>query len=144
METVIERIDKGQFWPFFGGIHPPEMKFLTTDKPILQLPLPKELTIPVQQHIGEPGEILVKEGDLVEKGQVLTKATLPLSVPVHAPTSGIIKSIENSTIAHPSGLQELCIKLVPDGADKWIKRNICSEYLTLPKSTLIELSLIHI
>lgn len=138
MESVIERIDKGQFWKFFGGIHPPEMKFLTTNKPILQLPLPKELTIPVQQHIGEAGEVIVTTGEYVKKGQELTRSSLPLSVPIHAPTSGKISSIEMATIAHPSGLEDVCIKLIPDGEDKWRERKICSEYAELSKSALIE------
>lgn len=138
MESVIERIEKGHFWKFHGGIHPPEMKFLTTDKPILQLPIPEELIIPAQQHIGEIGEVIVNVGDNVVKGQALTHSTIPLSVPVHAPTSGKISAIEKATIAHPSGLEELCIKLIPDGEDTWRERHICPEYHQLPKAKIIE------
>ena len=138
MESVIERIEKGHFWKFHGGIHPPEMKFLTTNKPILQLPMPAELVIPIQQHIGEAGEVIVNIGDAVVKGQALTRSTLPISVPVHAPTSGKISAIEKATIAHPSGLEELCIKLIPDGEDTWRERTICPEYKQLPKSDIIE------
>lgn len=137
MESVIERIENGHFWKFHGGIHPPEMKFLTKDKPIRQLPLPAELVLPIQQHIGEAGEIIVSIGDKVVKGQALTKPLTPLSVPIHAPTSGTILAIEKATIAHPSGLQELCIKLKPDGEDKWRPRQICPNYQELSKSELI-------
>lgn len=135
---MIERIEQGKFWKFHGGIHPPEQKFLTTDKPIRQLPLPELLRIPVQQHIGEPGDILVNIGDKVLKGQILTSANHPMMVPVHAPTSGIITAIENSIIAHPSGLSELCLFLKPDGEEKWRKREICPDYQKLSKSDLIE------
>jgi len=138
VKSIIERIENGQFWQFHGGIHPPEMKFLTTDKPIRPLSTPSELTLPIQQHIGDPGDLLVSVGDKVLKGQALTQATAPLSVPIHAPTSGVISAIENATIAHPSGLSELCIKLTPDGEDKWRQRNINSHYQELPKEQLIE------
>jgi len=138
VESVIERIERGQFWKFHGGIHPPQQKFLTNDKPIRQLPLPKQLVIPVQQNIGLAGEIIVKIGEQVLKGQALTKASHPMAVPVHAPTSGTIKSIEKSIIAHPSGLSELCILLTPDGDDRWLQRKICTDYQSLPKSDVIE------
>ncbi|WP_206484240.1 electron transport complex subunit RsxC [Thalassotalea sp. G2M2-11] len=138
VESVIERIEKGHFWKFHGGIHPPEMKFLTKDKPIRPLAMPPELTIPVQQHIGEAGKLIVKAGDVVKKGQALTQSLMPLSVPVHAPTSGTIRAIENAIIAHPSGLSELCIKLTPDGEDKSIARHITPDYTSLSKHDIIE------
>ncbi|GLX77208.1 electron transport complex subunit C [Thalassotalea insulae] len=138
MESVIERIEKGHFWKFHGGIHPPEMKFLTSDKPIRPLAMPPELIIPVQQHIGEAGQLIVSVGEQVKKGQPLTKSSMPLSVPVHAPTSGTISAIENSVIAHPSGLEELCIKLLPDGEDSWCQRQLTPDYQTLTKHQIIE------
>ncbi|GHE78770.1 electron transport complex subunit RsxC [Thalassotalea profundi] len=138
MESVIERIEQGKFWKFHGGIHPPQQKFLSTDKPIRQLPLPELLRIPVQQHIGEPGDILVTVGDKVLKGQALTVANHPMVVPVHAPTSGTITAIEASVIAHPSGLSELCIFLKPDGEEKWRDREICPDYQQLSKNDLID------
>ncbi len=138
MESVIERIEKGHFWKYHGGIHPPEMKFLTTDKPIRPLAMPKELILPIQQHIGEAGELLVAVGDTVCKGQALTKSTLPLSVPVHAPTSGTIAAIELATIAHPSGLSEMCIKIIPDGEDTWCPRQLTADFTTLTKQQIIE------
>jgi len=138
VESIIERIEKGQFWKYHGGIHPPEMKFLTTDKPILPLTIPKELILPIQQHIGDAGEIIVNVNDRVNKGQPLTKSTSLLSVPIHAPTSGLITAIENATIAHPSGLEELCIKLAPDKEDKWCERQINPDFRSLSKYEIAE------
>jgi len=138
VESIIERIERGHFWNFHGGVHPPEQKFLTCDKPIRQLPLPEQLTIPVQQNIGQAGELLVKTGDYVLKGQALTQAKHPMAVPVHAPTSGTITDIKNTLIAHPSGLSELCIILTPDNEDKWKKRQIHSNYQQLSKHDIIE------
>ncbi len=111
MESILERITRGHFWDFHGGIHPPEQKTLTSSKPIKQLTLPKQLIIPLQQHIGREDNLLVSIGDKVLKGQALTISTNPMVVPIHAPTSGTISAIKPSVIAHPSGLTQLCIFL---------------------------------
>ncbi|MAG77663.1 MAG: electron transport complex subunit RsxC [Colwelliaceae bacterium] len=137
MQSIINRIENNQFWKFHGGIHPPEQKFLTNSKPIKPLHLPELLIIPVQQHIGVPGDILVNVGDTVLKGQSLTAPTSPMAVPVHAPTSGTIEKIALHVTAHPSGLSELCIFLKPDGQDKWRPRELCEDYKTLDRSDII-------
>jgi electron transport complex protein RnfC len=137
LTSIIERINKGNFWKFHGGIHPPGQKFLTNEKPIRTLELPKELIIPLQQHIGQIGKLLVKAGDKVLKGQQLTLHSSPMSVPVHAPTSGVVSAIKQSTIAHPSGLNDLCIFITPDGEDTWQKRKSCEEFDKLSHQELL-------
>jgi len=137
LTSIIERINKGNFWKFHGGIHPPGQKFLTNEKPIRTLELPKELIIPLQQHIGQIGKLLVKAGDKVLKGQQLTLHSSPMSVPVHAPTSGVVSAIKQSTIAHPSGLNDLCILITPDGEDTWQKRKSCEEFDKLSHQELL-------
>ncbi|NQY36470.1 MAG: electron transport complex subunit RsxC [Alteromonadaceae bacterium] len=142
MGSVIDRITRGHFWHFHGGIHPPEQKFLTKNKPIRNLPLPGQLILPIQQHIGQPGDLLVSVGDHVLKGQVLTRSKSPAThsmvVPIHAPTSGIITAIKNSVIAHPSGLTSLCLFIEPDGEDKWQERNVCEHPQSLTREQVID------
>ncbi|SEL24512.1 electron transport complex protein RnfC [Colwellia chukchiensis] len=138
MDSVIERIQKGKFWQFHGGIHPPEQKFLTCNKPIAHMPIPTQLTIPIRQHIGQAGELVVNVGDTVLKGQALTRANSPMSLPVHAPTSGTITAIKAMTIPHPSGLSEPCIILTPDGEDLWQQRKICPDFQLLSKGQILE------
>lgn len=137
MSSIIERIEHEQFWQFHGGIHPPEQKFLTNQKPIRPLPLPAELIIPLQQHIGQEGQVIVKAGDYVLKGQPLTQATSPMVVPIHASSSGTITGIKNATIAHASGMEELCIFLTPDGEDKWRERIVCDDFYSLGREVII-------
>ncbi len=137
-ESIIERITRGNFWQFHGGIHPPEQKTLSSTKPIRLLPLPELLIIPLQQHIGRQGDLLVTVGDKVLKGQPLTQSNNPMAVPVHAPTSGTINKIEKSVIAHPSGLSELCLFLQPDGEDTWLERNICEDFSQLEPQDIIQ------
>jgi len=136
--SVIERIKRGQFWNFHGGIHPPQQKFLTSDKPIRAVSIPEELILPLQQHIGIPAELQVKVGDKVLKGQALTHSAHPMAVPIHAPTSGTISAVKNSVIAHPSGLSELCLFIKPDGEDQWRPRHICTDFNQLTSNQLIE------
>lgn len=138
MEPIIERIKQNKFWHFHGGIHPPEQKSVTSAKPIKQLPLPKQLIIPLQQHIGRQGDLLVNVGDKVLKGQPLTQSINPMAVPVHAPTSGTITAIKKSVIAHPSGLSELCIFIDVDFEDTWQARNICQDFTQLTSQQIIK------
>ncbi|PHR83744.1 MAG: electron transport complex subunit RsxC [Colwellia sp.] len=138
MDSIIERINQGKFWHFHGGIHPPEQKAITSAKPIKQLALPKQLILPLQQHIGRQGDLLVKVGDKVLKGQALTQSANPMAVPVHAPTSGTITAIKKSVIAHPSGLSELCLFIDVDGEDTWKKREICQDFSKLNNQEIIK------
>ena len=138
VESVIERIHKGHFSHFHGGIHPPEQKFLTCTKPIASAQIPEQLTIPVRQHIGQAGDIIVAVGDKVLKGQALSASDSPMQLPVHAPTSGTISAIKASVIPHPSGLSETCIIMKPDGEDTWCKRKICPDYELLSKGQILE------
>ena len=137
METIIERINQGKFWHFHGGIHPPEQKTITSSKPIKHIPLPKLLVLPLQQHIGRQGDLLVEVGDKVLKGQALTQSSNPMAVPIHAPTSGTIRAIKKSVIAHPSGLSELCLFIDVDGEDTWKKREICQDFTKLSRQQII-------
>ena len=50
-----------------GGIHPPENK-LSAGKKITALAAPKQVIIPLSQHIGAPAQAVVKKGDLVKVG----------------------------------------------------------------------------
>jgi electron transport complex protein RnfC len=108
-----------KLFPVRGGIHPEYRKERTANSAIVALPLPSALYLPLQQHIGAPAEVVVAEGDLVGKGQLLARATGPVSAPVHAPTSGRIARIADLPAPHPSGLPQPTIVLEPDGLDSW-------------------------
>ena len=138
MESIVERITRGNFWSFHGGIHPPEQKDLTSDKPIKSLALPKQLILPLQQHIGREGDLLVNVGDKVLKGQALTASENPMAVPIHASTSGTISAIKKSVIAHPSGLSELCVFIDVDGEDTWVDRERCSDINKLSQLDIVK------
>ncbi|HEY3326844.1 MAG TPA: electron transport complex subunit RsxC [Novimethylophilus sp.] len=109
-----------KIFKFNGGVHPPENKLESTGRPIQRLGIPGELVLPLRQHIGNLPKIRVQPGDQVLKGQLLAEAEGSISAAVHAPTSGMIVSIEDKLIPHPSGLPDMCITLKTDGEDRWI------------------------
>ncbi len=102
---------------FRGGVHPPDSKELTRDKPVEVMPVPERVVIPLHQHIGAPAEATVEKGARVKKGQVIGKAKGFVSVPVHASISGEVKSIGD--FPHPSGKTALAVEIVSDGEDLW-------------------------
>ncbi|WP_082305662.1 MULTISPECIES: electron transport complex subunit RsxC [unclassified Pseudoalteromonas] len=137
MESLLEQIERGMLWQAPGGVHPPGHKELTEKAEIAQLPLPDKLVIPIKQHIGVHGKVLVEKGQLVLKGQALTEPNQAWSVPIHAPTSGIIDSIKAMPSAHPSALEEISIILIPDGKDIWCDLFPVADYKTLENQDII-------
>jgi electron transport complex protein RnfC len=84
---------------FRGGVHVPENKHWTSEKPIEAMPLPRRVIVPLLQHTGAPCEPLVKEGDEVEAGQKIGEAKAFISAPVHASISGKVSSV--GPMPHP-------------------------------------------
>ena len=115
---IIDKIFK-----FNGGIKAETYKNISTKNPIKTIPIPKKLFLPLRQHIGKIAKLKVSVGDNVLKGQLLAEADGNVSAAVHAPTSGVITSMEKRLIPHPSGLPDFCLELIPDGKDVWIKKD---------------------
>ncbi|TXY42247.1 electron transport complex subunit RsxC [Vibrio cholerae] len=139
MLSLIEQIKSGKLWDFPGGIHPFENKHQSNRQPIINASIPNELVLPLKQHIGKAGDLLVKVGDRVLKGQPLTQYTSTFMLPIHAPTSGVISAIEPRTVAHPSGLSEPCIVLTPDQQEEWFELQPQPDFQRLSPETLLEL-----
>lgn len=106
-------------YTFIGGIHPDDMKALSKDQPIEDFPTPDRLVVPLSQHIGAPAKPIVSKGDKVLKGQKIADANGFVSAPIHAPTSGMVISIE--PYFHPFGQKVDAITIKPDGEDKAIE-----------------------
>jgi len=139
VEKLLEQIQKGTVWQFPGGVHPPQQKSLSNGANIARLPLPDKLVVALKQHIGANGKLLVEKGQRVLKGQALTKPVANWSVPVHAPSSGIITEIAPKPSAHPSALPELSVVIEPDGKDEWCTLNPISEPKTLSHTQLVDI-----
>ena len=79
--------------------------------PLEDCPPPREVVIPLLQHIGKPCTPLVKAGDHVDMGQKIGDGE-GLCVPVHASVSGTVKAVEPRS--HPSGQPHLAVVIEND------------------------------
>ncbi|MBT0326837.1 electron transport complex subunit RsxC, partial [Vibrio campbellii] len=138
MLSLIEQIRTGSLWDFPGGVHPAENKKQSNKTELVHAAIPSEIVLPLKQHIGKAGNLLIAVGDTVLKGQQLTASDSGFTVPVHAPTSGQITAIEPRTVAHPSGLSELCAVMTPDGNDTWCEKTPVADYTQESADALID------
>ena len=86
---------------FTGGIHPPSSKQLARDQPIEVVPIPKQVRIPLLQHVGALCEPVVKSRDEVSVGDLVGKSEAPVSAFAHASISG--KVAKESAATLPNG-----------------------------------------
>ncbi|MFP5302200.1 electron transport complex subunit RsxC [Cobetia sp. SIMBA_158] len=124
--TEAEHTQKGQAAPrvfdFHGGIHPPEHKALSNRAPLVAAPLPREVVLPLSQHIGAPAQPLVEIGQRVKTGELIARAQGMISAPVHASITGVVTAIEPRQIPHVSGLEDQCIVIEREGEiDEWAR-----------------------
>ncbi|EPP5334156.1 electron transport complex subunit RsxC [Vibrio harveyi] len=138
MLSLIEQIRTGSLWDFPGGVHPAENKKQSNKTELVHAAIPSEIVLPLKQHIGKAGNLLIAVGDTVLKGQQLTASDSGFTVPVHAPTSGQVTAIEPRTVAHPSGLSELCAVITPDGNDAWCEKTPVADYTQESADALID------
>lgn len=100
---------------FYGGIHPADRKALSLGGPLTQAPAPKQVVLPMSQHIGAVCEPLVQVGERVLMGQKIG-AGQGLCAPVHASVSGKVLAIEPRP--HPNGKQILSVVIENDYQDE--------------------------
>jgi len=77
---------------FAHGIHPAYHKE-TGSLPIRRLPFAPRLIVPLSQHIGKAAVCCVSVGQEVLRGQVIATADGMMSLPVHAPATGVVEAI---------------------------------------------------
>lgn len=121
-----------------GGIHPPAHKTRSTGAPVAPASLPPQLFVSLAQHAGKPAKPVVAPGDKILKGQLVAVADGVFSLPVHAPSSGVISTIDNFPQAHPSGLAAPCIVIDTDGADRWTPLTPLPHWQDLGKAELLD------
>lgn len=97
---------------FLGKTHIPHHKN-TADMPAVRMPSPKEVLLPMAQHIGAPATPIVKIGDEVKLGQRIADPTGFVSSPIYASVSGKVSKIEE--YLRPDGSKVQAVRIVSDG-----------------------------
>ncbi len=95
-----------------GGISLPHLKKTAEIESVLLNP-PKEVVIPLSQHIGAPCEPTVKAGDKVYVGTLIGDSDAFVSAPIHSSVSGEVKEITNIRLA--SGNEVKAVVISSDG-----------------------------
>ena len=95
----------------FGGIHPLEHKELTASLPIRRLPFAPELAVLLAQHRGAPAVPIVKVGQEVVRGEPIARAAGFVSVPMHAPATGVVRAIDLCATAEGPKADAIFIKV---------------------------------
>ncbi|MDI6801394.1 MAG: electron transport complex subunit RsxC [Thermodesulfovibrionales bacterium] len=121
---------------FKGGIHPPDKKELSKDKPISIVRPPKKVVIPLVQHIGAPCKLSVSIGQEVKKGDVIGASEGFVSAPVHASVSGKVVAI--GEFPNAMGRMVISVVIENDGKEEWTTLKDNPDYMNLSPENLKE------
>ena len=122
---------------FKRGIHPPDNKSHTNQKPIKILMPKGDLTYPMVQHIGAPCTPLVKKGDRVLVGQKIGESEAFVSSPIICTVSGTVKAI--AEMEHPNGFKIQSVVVENDGQYEEIEgMNEPYDYLNMSNDEILE------
>ena len=139
VENIIGAMRGKAGTPIPGGIKPPDYKQATLRSRLMPTPIPRELILPLIQHGSTRSKPLVKPGDKVLKYQTIACSEATGIVDLHAPTSGVIRAIENFAIPSPLNKESMCILLESDGFDAEIDHNAITDYRCLSYLELAKL-----
>jgi electron transport complex protein RnfC len=94
---------------FKRGLKLDTRKHATEGSPIELAPAPRQVVIPINQHFGAPNRALVNVGDHVKRGRRIAEGAAPgpMTVPVHASISGVVRKIEPR--AQSNNSEGICI-----------------------------------
>ncbi|MBR3489792.1 MAG: electron transport complex subunit RsxC [Bacteroidales bacterium] len=100
-----------------GGVHPEENK-ISTNAVIEQMPLPTQVAILMNQHLGAPATPIVAKGDKVKVGQLIAEAQAFMCANIHSSVSGTVNKID--VCKDMTGLPKTAIYIDVEG-DEWLE-----------------------
>ena len=95
-----------------GGAAVPHHKNTAASESVT-MPAPKQVILPMQQHVGAPCTPLVKVGAYVYVGQKIADSDKPVSAPIHASVSGKVSKL--TQVQLPGGQVVDAIVIDSDG-----------------------------
>ena len=98
-----------------GGVHPEENK-ISTQAAIEQFPVPAQVVVLMNQHLGTPATPIVAKGDKVKVGQLIGRAEAFMCANVHSPVSGTVTKIDSCK--DPFGIAKPAVYIAVEG-DEW-------------------------
>ena len=100
-----------------GGVHPEENK-ISNDAAIEVMPVPAQMVVLMNQHLGAPATPIVQKGDKVKVGQLIGEAQAFMCANVHSPVSGTVLKVEPCKDAF--GLAKPAVYINVEG-DEWME-----------------------
>ena len=85
--------------------------------PIVELPMPAQAVLALDQGTGYSAEPVVTVGETVAAGTLVARAGNPYASAVHASLAGVVVAIETREAAVPSG-RSVCIVIDGDGSSR--------------------------
>lgn len=98
-----------------GGVHPEENK-ISNDAAIEVMPVPAQMVVMMNQHLGAPATPVVQKGDKVKVGQLIGEAQAFMCANVHSPVSGTVLKVD--TVKDAFGITKPAVYITVEG-DEW-------------------------
>ena len=121
---------------FRGGIHPPDKKELSADKPIKEARPPDTVIIPLSQHLGAPCKPVVAVKQEVKKGEMIGEPAGFVSAPVHASVSGRVTAI--GEFPNAMGRMVTSVVIENDRKEEWTLLKDNPDYMSLSPDEMKE------
>lgn len=125
---------------FRGGIHPPQLKEFTKDKPIETMPLPNKVFVFLANHAGNPSKLIVSPGDEVKTGQIIGVPDGYISSYVHSPLTGRV--VEVKKIFHPvlgRPMDAVVIERISEDQDQWMRLDTSGDFERMTREEILDL-----
>ena len=100
-----------------GGVHPEENK-ISTQAAIEIMPVPSQMVVLMNQHLGAPATPIVAKGDKVKVGQLIGEAQAFMCANVHSPVSGTVAKVDVCKDAF--GMAKPAVYIDVEG-DEWME-----------------------